>query len=72
MTNNEETTVPLDKIMFGVSKPNQSCKRCHGRGYEGWNTDGKSVLCSCLRKPNKYGFIEYGEFIKISTARKPE
>lgn len=34
-----------------TSKPRRSCKRCHGRGIEGYDDYGKAVPCSCVFRP---------------------
>lgn len=34
-----------------VNSPNKSCKKCHGRGYTGFNVDGNvPVACDCIFK----------------------
>jgi len=34
-----------------LKDPRRSCKRCHGRGIEGYDDYGKAVPCSCVFRP---------------------
>lgn len=61
-----------DTLIYEINNPHKSCKHCHGRGIIGWKLDGTSILCTCLQKPSKYGFITKGDYIKLLTSRRPK
>lgn len=51
-TVNEEETKNLDKFQLPLlKKPKDSCKKCYGRGYFGYEPKLKYYPpCSCLKK----------------------
>jgi len=71
----EETKInPTDlhenDIIYGVKKPRTSCKYCHETGKSGWDSNGDPILCRCLSRTGKGGWITILEFNKICSNRR--
>jgi len=51
--------------LYGVRTPRKGCKKCHDRGFEGWNAaTGKPILCRCLFRKNG-PLMTFGELKSI-------
>jgi hypothetical protein len=47
-----------DEALREIAK--RSCRKCHGRGYIGWDSHGNKVLCSCVR-PGLFAMVKGGK-----------
>ena len=65
VSKNKTEVLDTDEL-YGIKEPKQSCKECHGRGVEGWQPDGKPILCRCLRRSGKGNWITWGHFQYLS------
>jgi len=73
-----ETHQPINDIALTVEgeviKPNPKCGTCYGRGYSGFDANGKPITCKCLRKKYEIWRREHvkAKLIREGVARNAE